>query len=279
MRFIIRRRQRQDEQTRTILKGLQGRNGASRAEALARLDEMPPEEAVRVLLAGLDSDRRTRRALPLTLIASFAVMWLFNLAMRGVGMTPSITTPFQTAIQTVVMIVIASNRLRAGSYRALAAYQDARAVDALVTAMTTGPAETRRPARDALTRLLPRLRPADSPHVSRASRHRLNDMLVNNVQADFVLAILASWEQVGDFEAIPYVERLANGEGAAGGVTNVREAARAALPTIRESAKRMAISGVLLRPADSGDDGAALLRPAATDVHDDEHMLLRPNAD
>jgi len=104
-------------------------------------------------------------------------------------------------------------------------------------------------------------------------------MLVNNVRADFVLAILAAWEQVGDFEAIPYVERLANGEGAAGGVTNVREAARAALPTIREAAKRTAISGVLLRPADSGDDGAALLRPAATDVHDDEHVLLRPNAD
>lgn len=161
----------------------------------------------------------------------------------------------------------------------LAKSADVRAVGPLVEGLTM--AYQSNIARDALLPLLPRLK-ADDAHLLGAEHRRiLNQVLgrptlLQKQNVPLVLAILKAYEQVGDSEAIPIVERLAAGKGYAAKSFRVREAARACLEFLRPRAEREVAQQTLLRAASVSDrtsDG--LLHPVLEPSPAAQEQLLR----
>jgi hypothetical protein len=275
----MRRRTPQEERARVLIANLSGKDGSRRVTARIELAEMPPDEAVGILLAALERDTTSRRRAPILISGVAGTTWFtIWLISHAIGRVPVVNT-IQIFVQTLVIMSMASYRLRTNAYSVLTNYDDIRIIDSSIVAIRSGPAESRKPALAALIRLLPKLTPSDSLLVSHSSRDYLNEVLLTNVRTEFILAVLAAWEQIGDAEAVRFVERLSRGEGPAGHNNVVRQAAATALPTIRASATHTASSDTLLRPTESAQSPATLLRPTES-THDGEAAsLLRPTVE
>ena len=87
-----------------------------------------------------------------------------------------------------------------------------------------------------LSHLLPHLRPSDAHLLNPQQRAALNQRLIENKprDSDLNVAILAAWENVGDQEAVAYVDRLAHGWTWPGGQRQVQEAAQKCLLTLEK---------------------------------------------
>ena len=87
-----------------------------------------------------------------------------------------------------------------------------------------------------LSHLLPHLRPEDSNLLNPQQRSALNQKLIENKRRDSELniAILAAWENVGDQEAVAYVDRLAHLWAWPGAKRQVRDAAGKCLPLLEK---------------------------------------------
>ncbi len=138
-----------------------------------------------------------------------------------------------------------------------------------------------------LPRLLTRLTAADAPLLTRAHRAALNQFLSESAAslhwnnspaliAPMMRAILRAYEQVGDSEAIPIVERLANGAGYARRSVATRRAAQECLPFLRERGPNETLRQNLLRASSvTQDPPEMLLRSAAFRPDQSPEELLR----
>ncbi len=104
-------------------------------------------------------------------------------------------------------------------------------------------------------------------------RRRIGEALLTESD-ETVLSLLRSLVRLGDCEAIPYVERLAAGEGRAAG-SEVVQAASDALPELREAARLHEAEQTLLRPAMPAES-EMLLRPAVAGPKSSAGTLVRP---
>ncbi|HZT42096.1 MAG TPA: hypothetical protein VFA07_07895 [Chthonomonadaceae bacterium] len=127
----------------------------------------------------------------------------------------------------------------------------------------------------ALIRLLPRLQASDA-HLLNVEQRKSLCRALNDKSSKLVLAILKAFEQVGDAEALPYVQKLAEGKGRARTEKRIQEAAQACLPFLSRLAEQTQARQTLLRAAGTSQAAeGALLRPASGAPTTDSSQLLR----
>src|SRR5579884_1072472 len=164
--------------------------------------------------------------------------------------------------------------------RALVHTNDLRKVGALAHMLDWPDPQLRSIAVEALTRLLPQLRTRDAHLLNakqRLSIYRMLDMAHAKAHTRFLESTLLSLQQIGDVEAIPYVERLANTTMTHSQQEDrVKQAAIACLPFLKIVAEQNQANQTLLRAA-ARDDPApgSLLRPTPHDAQLDQAQLLR----
>jgi hypothetical protein len=164
--------------------------------------------------------------------------------------------------------------------RALARTEDIGKVGALVDILEWPDPKLCHIAADALARLLPQLKTSDAYLLNaqqRLSLYRMLDMAYAKTYVQFLESALLALQQIGDLEAVPYVERLANTT-----LTHsmreerVKEAAQTCLPFLKTVAAQNQAHQTLLR-ASAGNDTASedLVRPIPQDAQRDQTELLR----
>ncbi|HZT43983.1 MAG TPA: hypothetical protein VFA07_17590 [Chthonomonadaceae bacterium] len=162
-------------------------------------------------------------------------------------------------------------RSRNAAARVLARFEDVRAVGALAVALEFSDEETYSAVHSSLLRLLPRLQASDASLLSKRQRECLYRALGSNSR--LTVAILKALEQIGDEEALPYVESMTHFY-----MPDVREAAIACLPYIQQRAEQERIRQTLLRPSSANETTPVfLLRPTTGAAEDNLKQLLRPN--
>jgi hypothetical protein len=123
-----------------------------------------------------------------------------------------------------------------------------------------------------LIRLLHRLKASDAHLLTDTQKKMLHKWLpvekIIRPEEKFVLAVLKALEQVGTPEALPYVEKLAEGKGMATTNATVREAAQDCLLYLRERLTQQEANQTLLRPGNAPTD--TLLRPV------EDHHEIKP---
>ena len=185
-------------------------------------------------------------------------------------------------VVTSLCAVLIPIGIRRRAPNAIAATDDLRMVGPLVDRLRTGQKRrrTRRVVRQALIRLLPRLRAGDGYLLSREQHARLCATLVHlsmlGRDAELQIAIVAALQEVGGPAALPVVESLAHNRSRAANRRRVREAAQVCLPYLSRRAQMARYRGTLLRAADrTGVDSGELLRAALADPGVGPTLLLR----
>jgi hypothetical protein len=174
----------------------------------------------------------------------------------------------------------AATRKQKSAALAISRFDDIRAIGPLAETLEYRDKSLLPIATQTLICLLPRMKASDAFLLNTAQRACLNRALQGK-NTDLTLAILKAWEQVGDFNAIPEVEKLAEGHGYGGRYLTVITAARECLPYLRQSAERQQFSAQLLRPSDGNTTPSdVLLRPATPHTAaEPSDELLRPTYD
>ncbi len=174
--------------------------------------------------------------------------------------------------------VAAGSTLHKNAASLLAMQRDVRVVGPLAEALSLGDKKIRTDVVCALIELLPRMQAGDDALLNDDQRACLYRELRSN-DTGLILTILEACEQVGDSKAIPFVEKLAAGEGVAAKDRQIREAAQACLPFLQMQAERERAARTLLRAATApGDPATVLLRPAQGATEVEASLLLRPSA-
>jgi hypothetical protein len=230
------------------------------------------------LLAVLAEERRKRRTrqrwitgVLLTWVALMLVLALWSKDFHALnslsGMWGAIAAAF------------AASQVQKKVTKELAEFEDIRSVGPLALALEYQDRELKAVAENKLTRLLPRLQVSDAPLLDEEQRKCLYRALRGR-NTELVLAILKALEQVGDEQAVPYVQKLADGEGIAATALRIREAAQACLPALQQRAELERSRQTLLRAASASDTPSdVLLRPASGAlVEADPQQLLRASA-
>jgi hypothetical protein len=190
--------------------------------------------------------------LHLTILAMFGVLGLVSLQQRAVG-------------------------------RRLASVDIPQAVGPLVDALATSSMFRWSDLKQALVRLLPRLKASDAKWLNVRQRKYLLRFLKSDEQwpyygwfwgADLKIAILKALEQIGDQKAVATVERLATSSKNGG----VRLAAQECLPFLRERVQQVQVEQSLLRASGPTTATDTLLRPAAGGTEAAPEQLLRPTS-
>lgn len=154
---------------------------------------------------------------------------------------------------------------QASMARAIAKLNEKQLVGHLAEMLDYPDPEMRSTAAAALTNLLPRLNANDTNLLNvkqRACLYRMLKMSNANSDCDFILAILTALEQVGDKDAVPFVERLAKTNPWGIKQKKIRDAAAQCLPNLLDVANRTKESMTLLRASSSaGTTPEMLLRP------------------
>ncbi len=160
------------------------------------------------------------------------------------------------------------NRNRAA--RALAVMDDVRVVGPLAQGLEFSDQAVRSACRDALLKLLPRLKPGDSDLLDASSRACLYKALLSG-DRDLVRSVLAALEQVGDASALPFLERLSRDQ-RVGRDPEVQSALALCHEAVRCRVEQERASSRLLR-APEGTGAGELLRPASTGAAEVDHLL------
>ena len=134
-----------------------------------------------------------------------------------------------------------------------------------------------------LPRMLIGVQASDAPLFTLRHRAMLNVYLdskrlgATSIVSECMLAILKAYEQVGDSEAVPVVERLANGEGYAKRDKAIQQAAQNCLPFLYERGENETQRQTLLRASQPAANApVTLLRPASAAPATAPNQLLRP---
>jgi hypothetical protein len=252
--------------------------------------QMDPQES-EAFLARLREQARRQRSDYRLMSGGFSGGALFfsllalNQAMRWLPLSPGI--PLAACMLYITFLIgmrkVAVRWMKTSD--AMAKSADVRMVGPLIEAYSSlNLAEYRDPVREALIRLLSRLQSSDARVLTEEHRHALNRVLGSGTLSSgkennrLIIAILKAYEQVGDESALPFVERLAEGE-KAGKNREVREAAQACLPFLQERVELERSRQTLLRAASASDTPSdVLLRPASGALEADPQQLLRATA-
>ena len=164
-----------------------------------------------------------------------------------------------------------------------------RAIPSLLDALNSGMSPSvRKTVYRALAGLLPQMQASDANLLTVRHRRILNYLLnaeawpgmVRKPQADFIVAVLKAYEQVGDVKAIPVVTKLANGVTRTERQRAVQQAAQECLPLLQGNTAPLGHSQTLLRAADSFHAAPdVLLRPAVGAATVPVEELLRSSSD
>jgi hypothetical protein len=163
--------------------------------------------------------------------------------------------------------------------KALAKIDEVRAIGPLCETFDPFDSWRTEQAEKSLIRLLPLMTASEAAQLTSLQR-RLLFAKLHSDNAPLVLAILNSLEQIGDGAALPYVEKLAEGNGKYLAATDGRIwlAAKECLPFLQERAAQERLANTLLRPAEETSHPEILLRPAALQPETAPQQLLRPTA-
>ncbi len=174
-------------------------------------------------------------------------------------------------------VAMASTDQMKSAARKLSRYNDVRAVGVLVEALEwTDSKDVVKLAEGKLLELLPQMQASDASLLHTEQRAILNCKLLT-ADNDFVKVILKAYEQIGDSAAMPFVEKLARGEGKSGSITEVVTAAKECLPFLVQRAKQQEQAQTLLRAASENTTAPeTLLRPANATLETQPETLLRP---
>jgi len=129
-----------------------------------------------------------------------------------------------------------------------------------------------------IRQLLLQLTPADVPFLDAKYRVSIRDWLVSE-NPESVFAVLHAVTVLGDRQALPLVEKLANRTSKGGNGAEIREIAIAGLPSLKARIEEIERGEGLLRPSISDEAPQTLLRPAPLDDDqnsDRQNELLRP---
>jgi hypothetical protein len=233
--------------------------------------------ALSALIEASDKEHAARRRVPLVALiigaqAALIVAYPHN----------PLTILFYAATVITLAFFLARSVIR---YRltteALAAADDVRMVGPLIDRLRTGRRRprTRRIVRQALLRLLPRLRASDAAHLTAEQHSRLSRTLARlgmlGRDTELQLAILGALQQIGGLQALPVVEHLAHKRSRSPKRRRVREAALACLPYLQQRARQEQARDTLLRAAGSEAVGVELLRAAYGAAGSSRDELLR----
>ncbi len=217
--------------------------------------------------------RQRRRRIRITIGVSTYILFMLFVAittrhfggMGGIG-----------GMTGLLISAAAATQQQKGMVRSLAQFDDIRIVGPLAELLEMLDADTGAVAEGALVRLLPRLQASDAAKPFTAQRQALYRALKRK-NAALVTAILKALEQIGDYQALPYVEKLLEGEGQAAKDPQVQEAARECLPFLQQLAQQEQARQTLLRAAAATPEthSETLLRPASGVPTVDPEQLLR----
>ena len=223
-----------------------------------------------------EAERRDRWSMGVAGFSVFAIM----LSMLGIAAEVSATSAPVYAFLLLVLVALVNTtrptKMQRRAAQELAKFDDARVIGPLVEGLALDDPYTRGIAAAGLRRLLPRVRASDSGLIGKDHLQRLYRLLGQD-DLNLVVAILRGLEQVGDEEAIPYVQKLAHRPAMSDAERRVRAAANECLPALRERLGREGAGGLLLRAARSPESEVeSLLRPAAQSAAAVSDSLLRP---
>ena len=168
---------------------------------------------------------------------------------------------------------------RSEEMKQLAQYDSVKGVGFLAEVLEWPDTSAQLAARDALVRLLPRLKSSDSPLLNERQRACLYRRLrLSNSRKDdnLIFAILKSLEQVGDLNAVGYVKKLSESRPLTAAQKRIVEEAQECLPYLYRRADLNEGSQYLLRASHAVDYAPEqLLRPSSETAVPSEE-LLRP---
>ena len=223
-----------------------------------------------------EARRRDKWSMAVAGVSVFAIM----VSLLGIATEVNRSSePLYLFLLLVLVALVNTTRPTRTQKRAaqeLARFDDARVLGPLAQGLELDDHYTRTVAAEGLKRLLPRVRASDAGLVSKEELHRLYRTL-DSEDLELVLRILQGLEQIGDEDAIPYVEKLRSLPAFTSQEHRVRGAAADCITTLKARLGREAVGSTLLRAARSPKSGEGnLLRPAAESAPSNSEMLLRP---
>ena len=156
-----------------------------------------------------EARRRDKWSMIVAGVAVFAIMFSI------LGMATEInraSEPLYVFLLLILVSLVNTTRPTKTQKRAaqeLARFDDSRVIGPLAQGLELDDHYTRSVAATGLKRLLPRVRASDAGLVSKEQLHLLYRTL-DSEDLNLVIAILQGLEQIGDVEAIPYVEKVRN---------------------------------------------------------------------
>jgi hypothetical protein len=252
-----------------LLARLRSRKAAERERAEDELLAMGPG-AVDALLRTLDAETPKRQRNQRRGLALIALYVLLVIAAIATGHDKNLG-PFG-GMTAVMMALLSATTVQKNAARALARFDDKRAVGPLADALEYNDKEVVKSARAGLTRLLPELRATDHALLTTSQRRTLDKWLGKSNDTDLSMAILRAYEQVGDPKSVEAVAKLADVQ--TGAALRIRVLAEEVLPAMRQHAGDVYAAQVLLRPS-AGDDGS-LVRPVVGTEEVETTTLVRP---
>lgn len=245
------------------------------AEEFLRLSRVSDDAAARVgplaapvLIAELERLTRLKRrmskvrwvlvglviAYPLSF---FPLMWL------GVDITRLPFNPIFGLVPTLLGLFATAAPMQNALAKALKEWGGVEAVGPLAQALRIEGID-RKIVTDALARILPQMQASDAHLLDSVQRAALRWALKLYPYPfrGFLIELLGALQRIGDVEAIPTAERMAQRVGGPVHDEVLQAAARRCLEGLREAERRTQQAASLLRAADGMQPTATLLRPA-----------------
>ncbi|HZO89820.1 MAG TPA: hypothetical protein VFB38_15940 [Chthonomonadaceae bacterium] len=246
-----------------VVEKLSSKKERERLEAEARLAQLGPEalDSLLALVKQEAAKRKKRRRIFVTIIVCYIVFVLGMAIIFEGKLDPALFNSIGS-MSGLIGAAFAVSQAQRNAAKKLAEFEDIRVVGPLAEALEFGDKNIRAVAEDALIKLLPRLQASDASLLNEEQRACLNRALKGKNGA-LAKAILKAYEQVGDEKALPFVQKLAAGEGRAAKDASIRTAAQECLPYLEKLVAQQRASQTLLRAADAAETPPdVLLRPA-----------------
>ncbi len=253
-----------------------------RMAAKQKLQELGPKAIGPLMkLIRRESRQRERRN---RLIAGFALICtggaLLGLLFGSTGNPTGFIGWYFIALVLLLSLFFATRPtlMQMRAVHVLAGFDDARIIGPLAEALQLEDVYTERVAAASLKRILPRVRATEAALIDNDHRTFLYHALQSD-DSDLVIAVLAALEQIGDSNALPFVEKLSERPVRTASDLQLRNAASQSIPAILASAARHDVGSTLLRPTvEPAKPEKSLLRPVADARAADSDLLVRPAA-
>jgi hypothetical protein len=245
-------------------------------------------ESHRSDLADLEAERE-KVARPAMRVAFLIADWLIIIPYCGyqtidalVSHSPLLAAGFgAVTLGATQLYRVSLSSKRVAMMRKQAQQRDLKAVGLLAEALSWPEQAIQNEAGAALTVLLPLLKANNAALLTAAQRECLHQRLtLQNARtgSGLMVAILQSFQQIGDNAAIPYVERLAEAVPQSPQESRVVKEAQECLPYLRLCAGNNSASHSLLRASAMSNVAATdnLLRPVRESRETRPEQLLRP---